>query len=335
MRWRYKARASATGPLRTSAITYLLLAGTLSCTLETPAPEPAPAVVIAHRGASGALPEHTLAAYDAAIELGADYVEPDLVLSADGVLVCRHDIYLSTTTDVAQRPEFAERRREVDGRLDWFVDDFTLAELRSLRAIQPFPQRDQSHNGRYVIPTFAELQALVADRQRATGRAIGIYPELKRPDYFGRQRMADLLLEALEPLPAGADKPPVYIQSFDEGVLRYLQGRTDHPLVMLVTGQQDAPGPNIPLSRIAEFAQGVGPAKTLLLGRDGQTTGFVAEAQRLGLVVHPWTFRDDLVPGAFSDGHAELQRYLELGVDGFFTDFPATGVAARDAVQAQ
>lgn len=329
--------AADTGPLRICAVTFLLLAAIVSCSLETPEPDPAPAaaVVIAHRGASGALPEHTLAAYDAAIELGADYVEPDLVLTADDILVCRHDIYLSTTTDVATRPEFADRQRELEGRLDWYVDDFTLEELRSLRAVQPFPNRDQGHNGRYPVPTFAELQALVAGKQGATGRSIGIYPELKRPDYFGRERMADLLLEALEPLPPEADKPPVYIQSFDEAVLRYLQDRTDHPLVMLVTGQRDAPGPNIPLARVAEFAQGVGPLKSLLLDRDGQDTGFVAEAQRLGLVVHPWTFRDDRVPGAFSDGHAELQRYLELGVDGFFTDFPATGVAARDAVQAQ
>lgn len=329
--------ASNTGPLQVSVITFLILAATVSCTLETPAPDPeqTPAVVIAHRGASGALPEHTLAAYDAAIGLGADYVEPDLVLTADGVLVCRHDIYLSTTTDVAAHPEFADRRREVDGRLDWYVDDFTLEELRSLRAVQPFPGRDQSYNGRYPVPTFAELLALVAGKQGTSGRAIGIYPELKRPDYFGRQRMADLLLEAMASLPAGVDRPPVYIQSFDEAVLRYLDGKTDDPLIMLVTGQRDATGPNIPLARVAEFAQGVGPAKNLLLDGEGKDTGFVEEARQLGLVVHPWTFRDDHVPEVFSDGHAELLRYLELGIDGFFTDFPATGVAARDAVQAQ
>lgn len=183
---------------------------------------PAAPLVIAHRGASGHRPEHTLAAYDLAITMGADYVEPDLVVTRDGVLVARHEPEIGGTTDVATR--FPERRttKTVEGETvtGWFAEDFTLAELRTLRARERIPTRSHAADGRYPVPTFDEVLALVARRSRETGRAVGVYPELKHPAYFRalglplEPRLADAL--ARRPAPAG----PVFVQSFSEASLR-------------------------------------------------------------------------------------------------------------------
>jgi len=294
-----------------------------------------PPVVIAHRGASGHLPEHTIAAYDLAIELGADFIEPDLVVTKDGVLVARHDRYLGTTTDVAAHPEFADRKRKSENPEDeghgpdWWVEDFTLDELKTLRAVQPRAGRDAAFDGRYEIPTFVEVLTLAARRADERGRPIGVYPETKHPGWF-----AEIGLDFEAPLKAaleGFDAGPVYVQSFEPEILKRLQGSLDATLVQLVYPEGYAVGgePNIALEDLKDWADAVGPWKGLLLDLAGAPTGFVAEAHRLGLAVHPWTFRDDDPPPGGDAPRAEIARYFDLGVDGVFTDFPDTAVSAR------
>ncbi len=288
-----------------------------------------PPLVIAHRGASGYLPEHTLEAYALAIEQGADVVEPDLVFTKDGVLVARHDRYLSTTTNVADKPEFAGRKRlnndpgdtEHRDRIDWWVEDFTLAELKTLRARQPFPGRSKDYDDLFEIPTFAEMLALVAAKAKEAARPVGVYPETKHPAFcasIGHDFEAPLL-SALE----GFDAGPVYIQSFEPEILKRLKGKTKAKLVQLVFEEEPGAGPNIPLEEIATYADGVGPAKAIVFSDDA----FVGRAHARGLAVHPWTFRADAAPpGGFE---AELARAFELGVDGVFTDFPDGGASRR------
>ena len=285
-------------------------------------------LVIAHRGASGERPEHTIAAYQLAIEQGADVIEPDLVMTIDGVLSARHDRYLSTTTDVASRPEFADRRRNrpygSGERSDWWTDDFTLAEIKTLRAVQPRPDRPQDYNGQFEIPTFAEVVAL------AKAAGVAIYPETKAPAVHAEAGldMETAVLTALSDVGWTDATAPVFIQSFEPEILRSLNTKTEVPLVQLVYELPggNAPEANIPLADIIDYADGVGPSKVLVVGKSGDSTGFVAKAHRLGLFVHPWTFRDDQPP---ADGIAideELDRMILLGVDGLFTDFPNTAV---------
>ena len=282
-------------------------------------------IVIAHRGASAHRPEHTLAAYELAIELGADFIEPDVVSTRDGRLVARHENEISGTTDVASRPEFAGRRtvKEVDGRAKegWFTEDFTLAELRTLRARERLPElRETAFDGRFGIPELEEVIALAA---RA---GVGVYPETKHPTYF-----AGLGLALEPPLLAALDGfgGPVFIQSFEAGNLRALRELTDHPLVRLTAG----PAPDV--AEIAAYADAIGPHKDQVIPRSedgalGEPTALVDEAHAAGLLVHPWTFRPEpqFVPAGL-DGGAELDRFLALGVDGVFADDPGAAVAAR------
>ena len=288
-----------------------------------------PTLVIAHRGASGERPEHTLEGYRLAIEQGADVIEPDLVMTRDGVLVARHDRYLSTTTNVADRPEFADRRRVSDDRNDWWVEDFTFAEIRTLRARQPRADRDQTWNDRFVIPTFEEILDLAAEA------GVRTEPEVKSPGYFASIGL-DPLPELVRILRArGLDRADAAtsVQCFEPDFLARLNEETDTPLLMLVFPMQELDpdvGPLVPtvaLQDMVGFADGVGPSKALLIDADGQDTGFVAAAHALGLAVHPWTFRDD--QPADVDIEAELRRIYDLGVDGVFTDFPATAVRVR------
>jgi glycerophosphoryl diester phosphodiesterase len=282
-------------------------------------------IVIAHRGASAHRPEHTLAAYELAIELGADFIEPDVVATRDGVLVARHENEISGTTDVAQRPELADRRtvKEVDGlrKEGWFTEDLTLEELRTLRARERLPGlRDTAFDGRFAVPTLDEVIALAA---RA---GVGVYPETKHPSYFAGLGLAlePPLLAALEGFGG-----PVFIQSFEAGNLRALRGLTDHPLVRLTAGA----APDV--AEIAGYADAIGPHKDQLIprtadGRLGQPTSLVADAHAAGLLVHPWTFRPEpeFLPAGL-DGDQELDRFLALGVDGVFADDPGAAVAAR------
>ena len=335
----------------------------------TPAPARA-VVVIAHRGASALLPEHTLAAYARAIDDGADFVEPDLVCTRDGVLVARHEDEIGGTTDVAQRPEFAERKatREIDGAsvTGWFASDFTLAELRTLRARERLPHvRSTAHDGEFGIPTFAEIIELVAARRAPGGRVVGLMPELKSPSYF---RARGLAMEArlLAQLEAHelTRRAPVVIQSFETGNLRWLRERLDERgnvrLLQLIGPPErhpaDAPGLAYAamataqgLRDVARYAHGVGVPRRSVVPVDAQDrfeppTPLVADAQAAGLQVYAYTFRPENahLPRALWDGDdprtvhaagsiAEIRAALAAGIDGFFTDDPAIGRAALEA----
>ena len=204
-------------------------------------------LVIGHRGASGYLPDHTLEGYKRAIELGADFIEPDLVATKDGVLVARHEPNITGTTDVAQRPEFAARKTKkvVDGVQEegWFASDFTLAELKTLRAIQPLAERDQSHNGQYQIPTLEEVLDLAKSEGTRLGRSIGVYPETKHPTYhvnLGLQ-LEDRLLAVLAKYGYTRKTSPVIVQSFEVSNLKYLRSKTQVRLVQLVDADDVKP----------------------------------------------------------------------------------------------
>jgi len=276
-------------------------------------------IIIAHRGASGYRPEHTLAAYELAIEMGADFIEPDLVITRDGVLISRHENEISGTTDVGDRPDFRDRRKSkrIDGRevAGWFTEDFTLAEIKTLRVRERLEFRDRSFDGLFEVPTFQEILDL------ARRRGVGVYPETKHPSYF---RGIGLPLEEpmVEALHQGGDVP-VFLQSFEAGSLRLLKTMTDLPLIQLL----DEPGR---LEEIATYADGIGPNKRLIVpaGLDGclrPPTSLVDDAHRAGLLVHPWTFRSDpvfLAPDYDGDPVREMEQFLDLGVDGLFSDFP-------------
>jgi glycerophosphoryl diester phosphodiesterase len=324
-------------------------------------------IVIGHRGASGYRPEHTLAAYKLAIELGADYIEPDLVSTKDRVLVARHENEIGGTTDVASHPEFAGRQttKVVDGVsiTGWFTEDFALAELKTLRAKERIPElrpTNTAFDGLEQIPTLQEVIDL------AQREGVGIYPETKHPSYFD-----GIGLSLEEPLVATLSRngytkktSPVFIQSFEVSNLEELNELTKVPLVQLISDvgkpydfvlsgdprtYADLATP-AGLREIAGYADGVGPNKNLIVPRDaanrlGTPTTFVRDAHRVDLVVHPWTFRreNSFLPADFRQGNpaspvylqatgdlpAELQLFYRLGVDGVFTDNPDVGAATR------
>ncbi len=350
-------------------------------------------LVIGHRGTAGHLPEHTLESYALAIELGADYIEPDLVATKDGVLVARHEPNLIATTDVSLRPEFANRKRKavVDGVEEegWFASDFTLAEIKTLRAIQSMSDRDPGFNGRFAIPTLAEVLALAKRKSDEAGRRIGVYPETKHPTYHAKLGLPleDRLLDELSRAGMNHRDAPVFIQSFEVSNLQYLRSRTRVKLVQLIDGDDvDANGQvtlappfdkpydfavrgdprtykdmltPAGLRQIAAYADGIGPWKPYLIGakcvKDANADGkcddingdsasndadrvlippssVVADAHAAGLVVHPFTFRNEqrrLASDFKGNPVAEYVRFYELGVDGLFSDFADTAVAAR------
>lgn len=293
-----------------------------------------PPLVIAHRGASGLRPEHSQAAYQLALEQGADVIEPDLVMSADGVLIVRHDPYLSTSTDIANRPEFADRRTEILGREDWWVPSFTAAELTTLTARQTMDDRDQSYNGQFPVLTFDQFLEFVAAEEARCDCVIPIEPEVKLPAEFTAMGLDPLpaLIAALEAHDLNRADAPVVIQSFDADFLERLNAVSDVPLAMLYAGP-DSEGANAggrSLEDIAQFADGIGAYKTLLFTSDGESTGFVAQAHDLGLEVHVWTVRDDREPVVGETVQDELRALYAEGVDGVFADFPGTAVAVRD-----
>ncbi|MDX1580075.1 MAG: glycerophosphodiester phosphodiesterase family protein [Alphaproteobacteria bacterium] len=289
-----------------------------------------PPIVIAHRGASGYRPEHTLAAYELAIEMGADYIEPDLVLTRDGHLIARHDKYLSTTTDIAEHPGFEGRKKTVDGvdQADWFTDDFTLEEIRTLRAKQPFEGRSKAYDGQFQIPTFEEILDLARRKSQELGRPIGVYPETKAPAYYESEGLDFLppLLEAIRDYGFDQEGSALYVQSFEPEILiRLMQEAPQIRRIQLVSAVDGEP--NIGLDMLARWANGVGPHKGLLIDPETrQSTGFVEEAHGLGIEVHPWTFRNDQLPEDLSSPEDELRLFLSLGIDGLFTDFTDTAV---------
>jgi glycerophosphoryl diester phosphodiesterase len=304
--------------------------------------------VIGHRGAPGYCPEHTLASYRLAIALGAGAVEPDVVMTADGVAVLRHENELSDTTDVAGHAEFADRHavKELAGRevRGWFCEDFTLAELKSLRAVERLPERRPRNtrwDGMLEIATLDELLLLVAEESRRCDREIGIAVELKSSSYHASVGLPleDVVLASLRDHGLDRRSSGVVLQSFETSNLRWLRDRTDLPLVQLVeasgapadlvavgdpTTYDDLCGPD-GLRAVARYADAVGVVRTRLLARPA----LVDEAHLAGLQVLAWTVRDD-DPGGPERADAEVRLLLDAGVDGLFTDHPDTTLLVRD-----
>lgn len=314
-------------------------------------------LIIAHRGASAERPEHTLAAYELAIDQGADYIEPDLVATKDLVLVSRHENELSGTTDVASREEFEDRRRDktIDGQrvAGWFAEDFTLAELRTLRAKERIPSLRPANarfDGLYQVPTLAEIVKLVRAKEAETGRRIGIYPELKHPGFLLQSEgidLVDLLLREFRQLGITPDDP-VFIQSFEIAPLQRLKQRGGgFKLVQLVKpedGPADEPAMRYAemvtptgLAEVAKYADAVGAHIAMVLKPDGTPTALVADARAAGLDVHAWTVRpeNDFLPPALRTGDdpkgkgcgdVRLAALLNAaGVAGAFSDGPLKG----------
>jgi glycerophosphoryl diester phosphodiesterase len=353
-------------------------------------------LVIGHRGAAGYLPDHTLQGYQLAIDLGADYIEPDLVSTKDGVLIARHEPNLIDTTDVKQHPEFADRERDetIDGAVThgFFVSDFTLREIKTLRAVQPFAERPHEFDGKFGVPTFDEILNLVARNERRLHKTIGVYPETKHPTYHERLGLPleGKLVAALRRHHLNHKGAAVFIQSFEQFNLKKLNTMTPLPLVQLVDandvnpdGTLDYTAPfdrpydwtvsNDPtlkartfgffatdagLREIRTYADGIGPWKRYIVSTravdsngDGTVgdengdgivgdepdrkalppTDLIQRAHQHGLKIHTWTFRDER-KRLLSDYNNPLEEYLqfyELGIDGVFSDFTGTAVAAR------
>jgi glycerophosphoryl diester phosphodiesterase len=342
-------------------------------------------LVIGHRGAHGYLPAHTLEGYTLAIELGADYIEPDLVATKDGHLIASHEPNLIATTDVASRPEFASRRRTaiVDGVADtgFFASDFTLAEIKQLRRVQDFAERPQQFNGKFEVPTFEEIIALAKRKSEEKRRVIGIYPETKHPTYHKsiglplEKRLVDTLARA------GWNRrdAPVFIQSFEQSSLKELRKMTPNRLIQLVDANDVNPDGSLDftapfdrpfdwtasgdprllartfgffvtdagLREIKTYADGIGPWKRYIVSSvpvPGSTapgeasrralapTDLVERAHKVGLIIHTWTFRNEQRRLLSDYGGNPVDEYLQfyrLGIDGVFSDFADTAVAAR------
>ncbi len=350
-------------------------------------------LVVAHRGASGYLPEETLEGYLRAIELGADVIEMDLISTKDGVLITRHDPNLAISTDVAKHPEFAARKKtiKVDGETQtgWFSDDFTLAEIKTLGAISTDAERPQQFNGLYKIPTFQEVVDLAKAQSKSIGRTIAIYPETKNPTYFASLGLPleDKLIAIIKAEGWNTKSAPIYVQSFEPGSLKYMKSKglntkliqlidgdsvdlrtgkvtfavpSDRPYDWTLAGDKrnfDAMVTPAGLAEIKTYADGIGPWKRFIisvkgtLGADGKAmdmngdgkindadtvsaapTTLVADAHKAGLFVHPFTFRNEsrrLATDYKGEGKNEVLAYYRLGVDGLFTDFTDTALAAR------
>lgn len=350
-------------------------------------------LVIGHRGGgSGYLPEHTLEAYALGIELGADFVEPDLVATKDGHLIARHEPNLINTTNVKDLPQFASRKRmaTVDGATEegFFASDFTLAEIKTIRAVQPLAERDQRFNGKFEIRTIDEIIEFVKRKSREKDRTIGIYPETKHPTYHQKLGLPleDRLLRVLDRAGWNKRSAPVFIQSFETANLKYLRTRTTVKLIQLI----DADDVNLDgslafnppfdkpydwvvsgrkglfsdlvtpagLAEVRSYADGIGPWKPYIVSSKGTDkngdgkpddingdglvndadrtllppTTLVADAHKLGLLVHPYTFRNEqrrLAADYKGTPTSEYVKFYELGVDGLFSDFADTAFAAR------
>lgn len=340
-----------------------LAALALSAPVLIAAKKPRP-IVIAHRGASGLRPEHTFAAYRLAVDQGADFIEPDLVLTKDGVMVVRHENEIGGTTNVAAYPEFAARKAKkvIDGETleGWFTEDFTLAELKTLRARERLPQlrkESASFDGLDAIPTFEEVVALARSESKRVGRTIGVYPEMKHPTYFASIGMPfeARLAAALKADGLNSPTAPVYVQCFEVGPLKTIRKLTRAPLVQLVSaegGPADLPKVAYAdmvtasgLKDIAAYANGVGPDWKLIVpvvdGGLGAPTDLVKNAHAAGLAVHPWTVRAENAflppklkvgadPAAHGDVGAVYRALFAAGVDGLFSDFPGLEAKVRD-----
>ena len=317
-------------------VTPLLLAVVSAAAISRVQATPTP-LIIGHRGASGHRPEHTLEGYRLAAEMGADFIEPDLVATKDGVLIARHENEIGGTTDVADR--FASRKttKTVDGQSisGWFSEDFTLAEIKTLRAKERLPFRSHDYDGKFLVPTLDEVIQLAQTLGRELGRPIGVYPETKHPTYFRGigLPLEDTLLRSLDRSGWNRRDAPVFIQSFEGGNLRALRSQTRVRLIRLVSTPAEVT--DAALRDIAGYADGIGAEKRLVIRDDDDgtvraPTSLVARAHALGLLVHIWTIRVDpefLPAGYHGRADTEFEQFHDAGVDGLFTDFP--DVAAR------
>ena len=379
--------------INTSGVAFLLAACASLPSTSLKTLDGKPPLVAAHRGASGYLPEETIEAYVKAIELGADFIELDLISTKDGMLIARHDPNLGISTDVAMHPEFAARKRttKVDGETQtgWFSDDFTLAEIKTLGAISTDAQRPQEFNGKFKVATFQEVIDLAKRKSQETGRTIGIYPETKNPSYFRQLGLPleDKLLAMLSDAGWNSRSAPVLLQSFEPGSLKYMRSKgTTLRMVQLIDGDSvdlktgaitfgvpsdrpydwtlagdkrhfDAMVTPAGLAEIKTYADGIGPWKRYIVsvkgkvGADGKVldlngdgkindadattlepTTLIADAHKAGLFVHAFTFRNEnrrLAANYNGDPKQEYLQYYALGLDGLFTDFTDTALAAR------
>ncbi len=337
-----------------------------------PKPKQDEVLVIGHRGASGYLPEHTLAAYRLAIAQCADFIEPDLVSTSDGVLVARHENEISGTTDVAEHPEFADRRttKTIDGAMvtGWFTEDFTLDELKTLRAKERIPDvrpQNVASDGEFSIPTLQEVIDLVRSSRTCDGNVVGIYPETKHPSYFDAidLSMEEELVRVLHANGYRGPRAAVFIQSFEVSNLQELARMTQLPLVQLVncSGRPadftragdartyaDLVTPE-GLAFVATYADGIGACKDVLIPRRpdgtlGEPSPVIDDAHTAGLLVHGWTFRREnrflpvdyrrgTGPDVQGDMVGEVRAFLAAGMDGFFTDNPDLGAEAAQTFE--
>jgi glycerophosphoryl diester phosphodiesterase len=353
-------------------------------------------LVVGHRGASGLLPEHTLEAYQLAIEQGADVIEPDLIASKDGVLFARHDPNLAYSTDVASHPEFASRKRtnwSVDGELQtgWFAHDFTMAEIKTLGALITDAERPQGNNGKFKVVTFQEIIDLAKAQSTKLGRTIAVYPETKNPTYHRDLGLPleDKLIAMVNAAGWNSKTAPIFVQSFEPGSLKEMRAKGlntrlvqlidaddydlkagtltyaapyDRPYDWAKAGDKRLFSAMVTpegLAEIKTYADGIGPWKpyivpvkgTLdaagnLVDRNGDgkanyndastqaPTAVLANAHKAGLFVHLYTFRNEKRRLAYDyngDPQAEYLQFYRLGIDGLFSDFPDTALAARAA----
>ncbi|MBW1604093.1 glycerophosphodiester phosphodiesterase [Streptomyces sp. JJ66] len=328
---------------------------------------PVPAV-IAHRGASGYRPEHTMGAYELALDLGADVIEQDLVPTKDGHLVCRHENEIGGTTDVAEHAEFADRRttKTIDGQAvtGWFTEDFTLAELKTLRAVERIPRQRQHntlYNGRWDVPTFAEVLDWAREQGRRRGRPVWLHVETKHPSYFRALGLGleERLARQLRRHRLHRRDAPVFVQSFEPSSIQRMARLVDTPgVVLLWTADwrpwdfEESGDPRTVadlitpegLDWIASFAHGIGPTLELVIpqradGTLGEPTSLVRDAHARDLVVHPYTLRNENSflpagfrrgedPNAYGDAFGALRAYFATGIDGIFADQPDTALLA-------
>ncbi|WP_069814139.1 glycerophosphodiester phosphodiesterase [Streptomyces sp. TP-A0874] len=326
--------------------------------------------VIAHRGTSGYRPEHTLGSYQLALDMGAHVIEQDLVPTKDGHLVCRHENDITATTDVADHPEFAGRKttKEVDGVsiTGWFTEDFTLAELKTLRATERIPdvrQRNTLYDGRWEVPTFEEVLRWAEREGRRRGRPVWLHVETKHPTYFRELGLGleEPLAKLLRRHGRHRKHAPNFLQSFEPTSMERLAGLVDCPRVVLLDSPDSRPWDFVEtgdprtvadlvepegLKWIARFAQGIGPSLTMIIPLDedgalGEPTTLVQDAHAAGLILHPYTVRNENTflptdyrvgtdPNAYGNAFGVFQRYFETGIDGIFTDNADTGLLARE-----